>query len=340
MADPDRGQDHPLIQALLREGFRFSFFQAVRLLQHATPGAPAIGHQGPVDQETIRFRPVLDLSFAASDVAKIQRETKPDGSTRYEVSTTFLSIYGAVSPLPTYFTEELMGQDDDSLQKEFLDLFHHRAISLFYRVWEKYRYAARFSPDGTDYFSKRFQMLLGLDRLPAGHHVSPVRLLGMAGLLTQVPRSAASLQAMISDYFEGIPVRIDSFVGRWLPIPEDQRNRLALSNTRLGRDLSLGERVYDRSCTFRVALGPLPLEDFMAFLPCGDRMPELRELTDLVNGDGLDYEVELRLREEEVPPLQLSGPTARLGWSSWLGSRAGADSRIRFLVKGWLHGRD
>ena len=340
MADSDRGPDHPLIHALLREGYRFSFFQAVRLLQHASPGSAPVGHQGPVDKEAVRFRPVLDLAFAASDVSKIQTETKPDGSTRYEVATTFMSIYGAVSPLPTYFTEELIGQDDDSLQKEFLDLFHHRAISLFYRVWEKYRYAARFSSDGTDYFSKRFQMLLGIDRLPSGHHVAPVRLLGMAGLLTQVPRSAESLRSMISDYFEGIPVRIDSCVGRWLPIPEDQRNRLALSNTRLGKDLSLGERVYDRSCTFRIALGPLGLDDFMAFLPCGDRMPELRELTDLVNGDGLDYEVELRLRQDEIPPLQLSGPTARLGWSSWLGSRGGADSRIRFLVKGWLHGRD
>lgn len=340
MADADRGPDHPLIQALLREGFRFSFFQAVRLLQHASPGAAPVGYQGPVEREAIRFRPVLDLCFAASDVAKIGAEKGPAGSSRYEIATTFLSVYGAVSPLPTYFTEELIGQEDESLQKEFIDLFHHRAISLFYRVWEKYRYTARFAPDGSDYYSKRFGMLLGIDRLPAGHHVGAVRLLGMAGLLTQIPRSASSLQSMLGDYFETVPVRIDSCVGRWLPVPEDQRNRLAIANTRLGKDLSLGERVYDRSCTFRIALGPLALEDFMAFLPCGDKMPELRELTDLVNGDGLDYEVELRLREEEIPPLQLSAPTARLGWSSWLGSKEGADSRIRFLVKGWLHGRD
>jgi type VI secretion system protein ImpH len=338
VADADRGPDHPLIQALLKEGFRFSFFQAVRLLQHATPDAVPVGHQGPVGKETIRFRPVLDLNFASSDIEKITAVPQADGSKRYEIATTFLSIYGAVSPLPTYFTEELMGQEEESLQKEFLDLFHHRAISLFYRVWEKYRYTARFSSDGSDYFSRRFQMLLGIDRLPADHRVGAVRLLGLSGLLTQVPRSASSLRSIISDYFEGIPVRVDSCVGRWLPIPEDQRNRLALSNTRLGKDLSLGERVFDRSCTFRVALGPLELEDFMAFLPCGDRMPELRELTDLVNGDGLDYEVELRLREDQIPPLQLSSPTARLGWSSWLGSRGAADSRIRFLVKGWFHG--
>lgn len=337
MADPDRGKDHPLKRTLLQEGHRFSFFQAVRLLQRGA-GAP-VGHQGPVDREAIRFSPVLDLSFASSDVAKITETAGPDGTTRYDIATTFLSVYGSVSPLPTYFTEELLSQDEESLQKEFLDIFHHRALSLFYRVWEKYRYTARFSSDGSDYFSRRFLSLLGVDRLPPGHHVEAVRLLGLAGLLTQIPRSAASLRCLISDYFEGIPVRIDSCVGRWLPIPEDQRNRLATRNTRLGQDLSLGGRVFDVSCTFRVALGPLPIEEFMAFLPCGDKMPELRELTDLLNGDGLDYEVELHLVEDEVPPLQLSSPQARLGWSSWLGRRDGMETRIRFLVKGWLHGR-
>ena len=327
------------MESLLREGFRFSFFQAVRLLQHAAPGASPVGYQGPVEREAVRFRPVLDLAFAPSDVSAVRRVPGPDGVPRFEVATTFLSLYGAVSPLPSYFTEELLAQDEESLQQEFLDLFHHRAISLFYRVWEKYRYTSRFAPDGSDYFSSRFQMLLGLDRLPAGHHASAVRLLGLAGLLTQVPRSSATLRALLSDYFDGVPVEVESCVGRWLPIPEDQRNRLAGVNTTLGRDLSLGGRVYDRSCTFRISLGPLGLADFMAFLPCGDRMPELRELADLMNGDGLDYEVELRLRTEEVPPLQLSGPSARLGWSSWLGSLGPADSRIRFLVKGWFHGR-
>ena len=131
MADPDRGTDHPLKQTLLKEGFRFNFFQAVRLLQQTTPGCAPVGYQGPVDQEAIRFRPVLDMAFAASDVAKITKSDGPDGRPRYDIATTFMSVYGAVSPLPTYFTEDLLNQDDESLQQEFLDLFHHRAISLY-----------------------------------------------------------------------------------------------------------------------------------------------------------------------------------------------------------------
>src|SRR6185436_3893506 len=92
VADQDRGPDHPLMAALLKEGFRFSFFQTVRLLQHAIPGASPVGHQGPVDKEVIRFCPVLDLAFAASDVAKVTAAKGTDGVTRYNVATTFLSI--------------------------------------------------------------------------------------------------------------------------------------------------------------------------------------------------------------------------------------------------------
>jgi len=314
----------------------------MRVLRRLLPEAAPVGHQGPVAKESVRLRSNLSFAFATSDITEIRDLPASDGIPRFEITAAFLGLYGTDSPLPTYFTERLLhDQDEDSVQREFLDLFQHRILSLFYRAWEKYRYDAQFRDDGSDFLSRRLLSLLCLDpgSLPKDHRVPAVRLLGFAGLLTQVPHSADTLRGVLADYFEEMPVHIEQCVGRWLPIPEDQRNRLGAMNSRLGQDTSLGDRVFDRSCTFRVGFGPLGLDDFMSLLPCGDRMPEARELVDLVNGDGLDYEIELQLNEEEIPPLQLSGPTARLGWSSWLGKRPGAESRVRFLVKGWLHGR-
>jgi type VI secretion system protein ImpH len=333
--------DSALIDALRTKGHRFSFFQAVRLIQTLVPDAAKVGHQGPVEQEAIRFRPTLDFSFAASDVAGIREAERNGAPARYEIQTTFLALYGAQSPLPSYFTENLFEADENSLTRDFLDLFHHRLISLFYRSWEKYRYDVQFTAGGGDGLSKKLLLLLSLDpeALPADHRVAPIRLLGLAGLVTQVPHSAGALRGMLSEFFGDIPFDVEPCVGRWLPIPSDQRNALARMNTMLGRDLLLGERVFDRACTFRVVAGPLKFQDFAGFLPCGDRLPELRELVDAMNGDCLDYEIELILRDDEVPPLQLSGPTARLGWSSWLGRRDGLETRVRFLVKGWFHGR-
>lgn len=341
MADSARGSDHPLKTALQEEGFRFSFFQAVRLLQQLRPEAPPIGHQGPPREESIRLRPSLNLVFASSDVESIREVPVPAGGSKFEITTNFLGLYGAVSPLPIYYTEDLLGQDEGSLQREFLDLFHHRLLSLFYRTWEKYRFAIQYSGTQADYYSKRLLLLLGLDldTRTEGHAIPAYRYLGLAGLLTQIPHSAASLQSLLGDYFGEIPVRVEPCVGRQIPIPPDQLNRLGLENTSLGKDLSLGERVYDRACTFRVELGPLELEDFLSFLPPGKGTAQLHELVDHFNGDGLDYEVEISIRREAIPPLQLSGRTALLGWSTWLGQREGSESRVRFLVKGWFHGR-
>ena len=338
----ENGRSNPaLIDALRKQGHRFSFFQAVRLIQSLYPTAPRVGHQGPVGGEMLRFRPTLDFAFAASDVSGIQ-ESREDGvDGRLEVFTTFMGLYGTQSPLPSYITENLFEADETSLSRGFLDLFHHRLISLFYRAWEKYRYDVQFTTGGQDALSKKLQLLMGMDPegMPQDHHVPPVRLLGLAGLITQVPRSAASLRGMLNEFFVEIPFDVEPCVGRWLPVPADQRNRLARMNTTLGQDLLLGEQVFDRACTFRVSVGPMGFDDYVGFLPYGERLPELREVVDAMNGDCLDYEIELRLRAEEVPPLQLSAPAARLGWSSWLGQREGMETRVRFLVKGWFHGR-
>lgn len=341
MAGENRTADHPLIELLEKETSRFSFFQAVQLLERATPGCAPIGLLGPADQEGIRFEPELSMEFATADLTGLARTAGPAGSPRFVLSTTFLSLYGAHSPLPTYFTEQLLYQEEESLQRKFIDLFHHRILSLFYRVWTKYRLSAQFTEDGRDPLSRRLLEMLIVDprRLPADHRVKPVRFLALGGLITQLPRSAATLSAALSEYFAGTPVETENCIPRWLDIPADQQNRLGDANCRLGQDALLGERVYDRGSTFRVSIGPVGLDEFLSFLPPGERMAELREIVDLLNGDSLDYEIELRLKEEEVPPLQLNSDRALLGWSSWLGRKDGMETKVRFLVKGWLHGR-
>ena len=329
------------MEALLKRAPRFSFFQAVRLLQGVFRDAPRVGRQGPVEKEKIRFRPTLDFSFATSDIASIRETELEDGSTGVEVLTTFLSVYGTASPLPTYFTERLFEADEDSLQRGFLDLFHHRLLSLFYRAWEKYRLDAQFDEAGEDFYSRRLLDLVALDpsRFPADHAVPRQRFLGFAGLLTQVPHSASTLEAALQDYFPGIPVRVESFRGRWVEVPPGDRNRLGGQNSTLGRDLTLGDRVFDCRCTFQVRMGPMPYADYASLLPGSPRQRELREIIDVMNGDCLDCELELKLREDEVPPLQLSSESSRLGWSTWLGRTASMETDVRFLMKGWLHGR-
>jgi type VI secretion system protein ImpH len=341
VAAENRWTDDPLGQTLSKNAKSVEFFKAVHLVQAAYPDAAPVGYQGPPERESVRFVCDLSLGFPSCDVTKIEVQDTGGPLPRYEVTTTFLGMYGSSSPIPTFYTEDVLDQDDDSLVQGFMDLFHHRLTSLFYRVWEKYRYTILFRAGGTDLISKRLLHMIGLgaDLAPSRPKVPPVRMLAYAGLLTQLPHSASSLRGMLADYFDPIPVEIDQCVGQFVEIAVPQRARLGVANCTLGSDACAGERVFDLSATFRVRLGPTNLADFMQFLPPGAATARLRELVDLVNHDALDYELDVTILRDEVPELRLSTDTARLGWSTWLGQRPDTNQSVRFLVKGRLHGQ-
>lgn len=340
MAGTD-GSPGAAVDELLRQGRRFSFYQAIRLLHAVYPDAPRLGTQGPPERERVRLRPSLNLNFGLADIATVDGIESPRGLDRIRLTVNFMGLYGSASPLPAHYTEEMLDDEqDDSLLRGFLDLFHHRLLSLLYRVWEKYRHAVQYDPAGQDWYSLRLLGLLGADTamLPRDQHLRPGRLLAYAGLMTQQPRSAASLQALLADHFPEGGVEVESCRARWCEVPAGQRNALGRANCRLGTDLTVGERVLDRAGNFGIRVGPLAVDDFDGFLPPGDSMAQLRELVDLFNGDGLDYEVTLVLHGPGVPGLQLNSQRARLGWSTWLGRADAQDQEVTFRYSGWSHG--
>ncbi len=78
-----------------------------------------------------------------------------------------------------------------------------------------------------------------------------------------------------------------------------------------------------------VRFGPLSYAKFLELLPDSTPVLErktfftLAHLIRLYAGPELDFEVQLRLRAEEIPQTILldegtAGPGARLGWNTWL----------------------
>jgi type VI secretion system protein ImpH len=208
---------------------------------------------------------------------------------------TFLGIYGSSSPLPSYLTQDLLDLEErGALQRRFLDLFNHRILSLFYRAARKYRCADAEEAGREGPWARRILALLGLGRPGADagdRRFDGLQLIRFAPFLVHSPRSAAALEACLRRQFPGIPLAVEPFAASWTPIPGDQRSRLGVQGVALGRDFWLGEQVCNRSTTFRVAIGPLGYDDFLAFLPGGARRDELEALLKVFNPDGLDCEL-------------------------------------------------
>lgn len=312
-------------------GHQFDFFQLVYLLERWLDRPAAVGGHGPFDAEGIRFRPDTSLAFSPSDVRQVDKagddERRRGESWDHRVVVNFMGLYGVAAPSPVYFSELIGFEDvDPDPLVDFLDLFNHRIISLYYRAWLRYRYPHRYEVGGADELSGYLLSFLGLGDPPARQNlgVAPYRLLKYAGLLSLRSKPPEALRRVLADYLEGAPVGITELVLRWVGLAPANRNRLGIAASTVGSDLLLGERLPDRMGRLRVVLGPLELDRFGELLPDGTLFGEVCSLVELQAFQRFEYDVELRLRGPQVPTLQVGGPgAARLGWTSFLCSEPG-----------------
>jgi type VI secretion system protein ImpH len=145
-----------------------------------------------------------------------------------------------------------------------------------------------------------------------------------AGHLASQSRSAEGLESIIHAFFD-IPVSIETHIGRWIPLPEENRLRLSGSRrtaARLGETTVLGSRTYDTQLSFRLHLGPMDFSDYLRLLPGGDTFRRLSAWLDIYVGAEFFWDVRLSLKASQVPPLTLGKKGAqRLGLTTWLHSK-------------------
>ncbi|RIX42001.1 MAG: type VI secretion system baseplate subunit TssG [Rhodocyclales bacterium GT-UBC] len=362
MASPRRRSHRHLNDELQTTGPRFQFFQAVRLLALSNQA----GSKTKPLPDNLRFASPLSLSFPASEIAELAplsptRDTAPsmesppsekvlpdDAALRMTVG--FMGLTGPSGALPVAYTEMLIdrrNQFRDTTAHQFLDIFTHRAISLFYQAWHKHRFYLPYEAGDNDGFSRNLLDLVGLglgqlqQRLAASGAGIPDRfLIHYAGLLARKPVSASNIVALIEGYF-GISVRLEQFIGQWLALPPSEQTRLG-SPCLLGQNTFLGERVWDRQNKIRLVLGPLDRSDFEQFMPGGTGRRALFELVQFCVGLTLDCEVQLILKHPDIPEPQIDrAPSLRLGCNIWLNAQTKArdadDSRFMLLSTNELH---
>ena len=309
MAGPERKSNAHLTQLLASEGSRFDFFRAVQLLQRLAGSATPVGELGPPNTEAIRFIHDPRLIFHPSDISSIEPRVVKNGHVHAVMMTNFLGLFGSASPLANYISEDVLRaeENDDSSLRAFYDIFHHRLISLFYRAWKKYRFAAGFRSDASDPFTRRALSFVGVDLVGgiSKHGLPPGDLLPLAPLLSSRTRPSRTLQIVLERLLPGINVSIEMFVARRVRLDESQRVLLGKQNSELGLNFTIGRSVLDRSGAFRIVVGPVGYDVFEAFVPGGRHHQRMRQIVDQFSGGILESELELRLSEKESPRFQL-----------------------------------
>jgi type VI secretion system protein ImpH len=301
----------------------FEFFQAVRLLERLRSERAPVGGFDDPEREVARFSVTPSLAFPAGEIQELELED--ESPTRVRVN--FMGLTGPLGVLPHPYSmlvlERLRARD--SALADFLDLFHHRFISLFYRAWRKYRFAAAHEDGAEDQLREHLLDLIGLgldgyrDKMPFPDEA----LIFRAGLLAPQPRGAVALGQLLEDFFQ-VDVEVEQFMGGWYPLGRTDRCAIGEDDepgNRLGLGAIAGDEIWDQQTRVRVRVGPLDRAEYDSFLPGGTGHTAIAGLLRFYSHDQFDFELQLVLTADAVPGVVLDGrDDARLGWSTWIRS--------------------
>ena len=322
------------------------FVAAVRLLECAAPDKPRLGYASRLRDEPVRLSQHVSLAFVGQELEDIE---SGGNAHPYRLFCNFLGLLGSNGPMPIHYTEHAMqraAHHNDPTFREFIDLFNHRMLSLFYRAIAESDPAINLDRGQSSRYSDYVAAIGGnlsamgneRDSLPDGARFN------FAGWLGARTRSPSGMQAMVNSYF-GLSCEIIEFIGDWLPIPQEERFRLGShqSNCELGVSTYAGRKVWSISHKFRIRIGPMTWDEYSLFMPGAKRNGELRDLVKSYYGDEFDWDLELVLREGEARRLSLNG-RQQLGFSWLLGGSKGNEksfaavkSRQQLKIKSTLH---
>lgn len=298
-------------QRLLAKGERFSFSQAYRLLR-------LLAHKEGATDLTIQARPNLSLDFPGTDLSSV-REVGPG---EYRLTANFLGLYGVTSPLPNFYTENLLDEQHEGhhSNRDFLDIISQTIYPLFFRAWLKSRAHIRIKEFSDDRLLEIFHTFVGVSR-PLRYLDRPgfSHLLRFAGLFSQYPRSAMGLQTIVAALYPQTVVDIVQQDERWQAIPPDQRLALGTQACTLGDEAHLGVSVRCRSSNLTLRISEIDSDLFLKLLPGGEEYAKLHFMVRYYLLDPLHIHLELGLKVGVARPLPLGASRwATLGRDSWL----------------------
>lgn len=326
-----------LVREIEESPWRFQFRQLVRVLALSARdrGLP-LRDSLPA---SLRFRTPASLAFPSSEVTGSQRQTGEDA----ELLSLYVSFFGLTGPsgvLPTRYTELLIDRKNnfrDTGLHDFLDIFSHRAIALFYAADQKYRFYRRMELKADEGFSRNLLDIVGVGLQGLRGRLQLTResgdadrfLMQHAGILSQKPISAKSLEALVRGLL-GVDTRFEAFQAAFLELGVEHQSMVGRRNSSLGVDTVVGSRQYDFQTKATLAIGPLNSKAFAELLPGGTAANALRELVYFCVGHALAIDVKLILQRDGIPAPHLSQQATvpkQLGFNTWIRTRPIAEDR-------------
>ena len=346
MADDARQSLPDLAKSILPEteplSEDFDFFELLRRLERRHG---LFGYSGQVDREPARLGQHIRLSFSARDVVKFQ-EAADKAPARITVAN--LGLLGPEGPMPLHLTRWVLDrlsqrwfaganaeQTSDTTFVDFVNILQHRMMALYYRAWADATPAVQVERPVGGRVRAMLEAMAGIG-LPGTQdpELDPTRLRQAGSLANQIDGSERLTLFLASAF--NVPVQIKEFVAAWISMPTTLQSRLGNAYAALGREATIGPRIFSRQSRIELRVGPLDIGNFKAFLPGGRQLALFRKAVREMIGEALDVDLRIVLAGDAVPAPRLG--TVQLGRTAWLPrpiEKGDADDlRLRAIV-GW-----
>ena len=315
---------------------QFEFAQAVRLL---CEGVTQNVEESYLDQ-VLHFSSHPGSEFPGSELFSIKR----DVHRRHVLTISFFGLLGQHSPLPEPYQQWVrheLAQGNSSLFA-FLTIFNHRLIKLLYKILSKNRPSLDAADPEHSNQGKMLNALMGFAQTEQRAQLPlPLRAYqAYAGLLSHRRLTPARITQFLRAYFN-CSVWLQQFVGEWCDLDAHQCTYLhhassaAPAKKSLGRDATLGCRVWQQDAGIAVYVGPLSWSSYQASLPNGGNYRDIAQTILDVTRRRWRVKLYLLLDEREAPKSALAASVSNtpLGQASWLHSYGELSAQHHWLEK-------
>lgn len=315
MADAHRKTSIDLASAkglepeVLSASNRYAFFELLRRLRQK-----GVTHQELRD--LVRVRPHLSLGFPDNDIESVIL----DEEGLYHIEANFFGLYGVSSPLPTFYTEDLIEESmrGDSAMRDFIDILHTILYPLLYQAWEKYRLWLSVVEHSEEKRLQQLFALIGFRDLPSWRNEA-LELLPFAGNLSVGVRSALGLEALLKGLLRYEQLVVHTCVEQRTTIPSEARTYLGVCSHQLGEETVLGSEIKEIRSKIQVEIKSLEAKRFIALLPFSPLFLLIQRVLSWYSPSSIQAELLLWLDTSQRQSACLGQGWSQLGLNTWLG---------------------
>jgi len=298
----------------------YDFYQAVYAVQNQAKRAGfengAIGRDNFPSLEAVRFSVAQQVGYAG---APINHVTEVADSHQLDLAVTFLGLTGVNGALPFHYTEAILQRirHKDHALRDFFDMFNNRLIALYYRSWEKYRFAIGYEQNAcnpTDPISVALSNLTGAeDDLE----------LYFASYFKHAIRNEANLRNMLQEIVAG-DVVIKTLQGQWINMADDEVTRLCSRQQPegtfacLGVNSMVGGKMWDLSSKIDIVLKPSDASDFDQLKPNSDKRKIIENLVANYLGPAVKSSLKVEADYDAIVKPRLGAVEMQLGSGAML----------------------